>query len=52
MKEIILVGTYHFEQHEELVKNKINEIKELVGYLAKFNPSIVALEWKKTQNDW
>ncbi len=44
-REIILVGTYHFEQYEELIEKKENDIKELVEYLADFKPEKVALEW-------
>lgn len=48
-KEIILVGTYHFEQDEELIKEKKEEVIELVDYLSKYNPTKVALEWEKEQ---
>ncbi len=51
MKEIILVGTYHFEQQKIVVADKINEIIELVDYLMNFNPSKIALEWEMTQNE-
>ncbi len=50
-KEIILVGTFHFEQDAELIKRKENEIKELVNYLADFKPTRIALEWEKTEDD-
>jgi Family of unknown function (DUF5694) len=50
-KEIILVGTFHFEQDAELIKRKENEIKELVNYLAGFKPTGIALEWEKTEDD-
>lgn len=46
--EIILVGTFHFFQDEELIKNKSLEVSELVDYLAEYNPTKIALEWEKT----
>lgn len=46
MKEIILVGTYHFEQHAEVIKDKEYEIERLVEYLLDFNPTKIALEWE------
>lgn len=49
-KEIILVGTFHFEQLEELLKDKEKEVEELVDYLCDFKPTKVALEWDKTKN--
>ena len=51
MKEIILVGTYHFEQHAELIKDKEYEIERLVEYLLDFNPTKIALEWEMEFND-
>lgn len=50
-KKIILVGTFHFEQDEELINSKENEVKELVDYLAEFKPTKVALEWEKIKVD-
>jgi lysyl-tRNA synthetase class I len=49
-KVIILVGTFHFEQDADLIRNKENEIEELVDYLLEFKPTKVALEWEKEQN--
>jgi hypothetical protein len=43
-KEIILVGTFHFEQEEELLKGKDREIKELVNYLSDHKQSKIALD--------
>lgn len=51
MKEIILVGTYHFEQHAEVIKDKEYEIERLVEYLLDFNPTKIALEWEMEFND-
>ncbi|WHZ05764.1 DUF5694 domain-containing protein [Neobacillus sp. YX16] len=48
-KEIILVGTFHFERDEDLIKRKEEEVKELVDYLAGFKPTKIALEWEKTE---
>ncbi|RZT23631.1 DUF5694 domain-containing protein [Fictibacillus sp. BK138] len=50
-KEIILVGTFHFEQDTELIKNKEDEIEELVDYFSKLQPTKVALEWENAQNE-
>jgi hypothetical protein len=50
-KEIILVGTFHFEQDAELLKDKNREIEELVEYLADYKPSKIALEWDVSQNE-
>lgn len=50
-KEIILVGTFHFEQDEELINSKEYEVKELVDYLAEFKPTKIVLEWEKTEGD-
>ncbi|MFZ3580310.1 DUF5694 domain-containing protein [Virgibacillus sp. DJP39] len=50
-KEIILIGTFHFEQDREIMENKEGEIEEFVDYLSDFKPSKVALEWEKEQND-
>lgn len=44
-KEIILVGTYHFEQDQEIIEQKEKEIEELVDHLADYKPTKVALEW-------
>ena len=49
-KEIILVGTYHFEQVEELIEKKEKEVIELVDYLADYKPTIVAVEWEKSED--
>jgi hypothetical protein len=48
-KEIILVGSFHFEQDEEVIRTKEKEVIELVDYLAQFNPTKVALEWEKSE---
>jgi hypothetical protein len=45
-KEIILVGTFHFEQDEELIEKKEKEVKELVDYLVYYKPTKVAVEWE------
>jgi Family of unknown function (DUF5694) len=50
-KEIILVGTFHFEQDAEILKDKDREIEELVEYLADYKPSKIALEWDVSQNE-
>lgn len=49
-KEIILVGTFHFEQHAEQLKHKESEIEELVSYLFDFSPTKIALEWDGSQD--
>lgn len=49
-KEIIMVGTFHFEQDEELIRNKHKEVLELVDFLSEYNPTKIALEWEK-KND-
>lgn len=43
--EIILVGTFHFEQQGELIKEREFEIEKLAGYLSEFKPSKIAVEW-------
>lgn len=50
-KEIILVGTFHFEQDADLIRNKEDEIEELVDYLSKLKPMKVALEWESARNE-
>ena len=45
VNEIVLVGTFHFEQVGELVQQKEDEVKELVDFLATYNPTKIALEW-------
>jgi Family of unknown function (DUF5694) len=50
-KEIILVGTFHFEQDADRIRNKEDEIEELVDYLSKLKPTKVALEWENAQNE-
>lgn len=50
-KEIILVGTFHFEQDEDLIENKETEVKELVDYLASYNPTKVAVEWEISKDN-
>ncbi|XXM70815.1 DUF5694 domain-containing protein [Lysinibacillus sphaericus] len=47
-KEIVLVGTYHFEQNVELVGKKEKEVIELVDHLAHYKPTKVAVEWGKS----
>ncbi|WP_370296102.1 hypothetical protein [Rossellomorea marisflavi] len=37
-KEIVLVGTFHFEQDTETIAHKETEINELVKHLARFKP--------------
>ncbi|SEN00311.1 hypothetical protein SAMN05192533_10810 [Mesobacillus persicus] len=49
-KEIILVGTYHFEEDEELIEKKEKEVIELVDYLAHYKPTKVAVEWEKSKD--
>jgi Family of unknown function (DUF5694) len=49
-KEIILVGTYHFEQDDELIEKKEKEVIELVDYLARSKPTKVAVEWEKSKD--
>lgn len=49
-KEIILVGTYHFEQDDELIEKKEKEVIELVDYLAHSKPTKVAVEWEKSKD--
>jgi len=48
-KEIILVGTFHFEQDEKLVREKEIEILELVEHLSKLQPTKIAVEWDKNK---
>lgn len=48
--EIILVGTFHFEQAVERVQGKENAIIELVEHLATFTPTKLALEWEQDNN--
>ena len=48
-REIILVGTFHFKQDEELIQSKEDEIKELVDLLAKYKPNRIAVEWEKEE---
>ncbi|WP_079478896.1 DUF5694 domain-containing protein [Halobacillus salinus] len=47
--EIILVGSYHFEQEEELVDKKEKEVIELVDHLAQYKPTKVAVEWEMSK---
>ena len=49
-KEIILVGTFHFELDEELVGKKEKEVIELVDYLAHYKPTKVAVEWEASKD--
>jgi Family of unknown function (DUF5694) len=48
--EIIIVGTYHFEQDEELIEKKEPEVIELVDYLAHYKPTKVAVEWEMSKD--
>ncbi|NDI35771.1 DUF5694 domain-containing protein [Chengkuizengella sediminis] len=48
-KEIILVGTFHFEQEKRLIEEKNLEILELVNYLSELKPFKIALEYEKSQ---
>jgi hypothetical protein len=50
-KEIILVGTYHFEQQQELIAKKEQEVYELVDYLANHRPTKIALEWERSEEN-
>ncbi|MCA0969320.1 DUF5694 domain-containing protein [Halobacillus litoralis] len=50
-KEVILVGTFHFEQHPDIIQRKEREIKELVDVFRQYKPDKVALEWERTQED-
>ncbi|MEC3883303.1 DUF5694 domain-containing protein [Halobacillus sp. HZG1] len=49
--EIILVGSYHFEQEEELVDKKEKEVIELVDHLAQYKPTKVAVEWEMSKDN-
>ncbi|UFT98399.1 DUF5694 domain-containing protein [Radiobacillus kanasensis] len=49
--EVILLGTFHFEQDEEIVKQKEDEIIELVEYLSIFKPTKIALEWERDEQN-
>ncbi len=50
-KEIILVGTFHFEQDEELIKAKELEVIELVEHLSKLKPTKIAVEWDANKSN-
>ncbi len=49
-KEIVLVGTFHFEQDTETIAHKETEINELVKHLARFKPTKIALEWEASKD--
>ncbi|TWT00944.1 DUF5694 domain-containing protein [Planomicrobium sp. CPCC 101079] len=49
--EIVLVGTYHFAYQEDVLRNKKAEILELVDFLADFNPSKIAVEWERSEQE-
>jgi len=49
--EIVLVGTYHFAYQEDVLRDKKAEILELVDFLAAFNPSKVAVEWERSEQE-
>lgn len=48
--EIILVGTFHFEQEGEIIHRKEKQIVDLVKQLAIFSPTKIALEWDDNEN--
>ncbi|MDR4936747.1 DUF5694 domain-containing protein [Rossellomorea marisflavi] len=48
-KEIILVGTFHFEQDAAIIAQKEAEINELVEHLSHFKPTKIALEWEASK---
>ncbi|MFD1736358.1 DUF5694 domain-containing protein [Bacillus salitolerans] len=48
--EIILLGTFHFQQDEEMIIEKESEIIELVEHLSSLKPTKIALEWEKSKN--
>jgi len=48
-KEIILVGTFHFEQDADIIARKEVEINELVEHLSHFKPTKIALEWEASK---
>jgi hypothetical protein len=45
--EILLVGSFHFEQEGEIIKTKESEVEELVEHLSTFAPNKIALEWDR-----
>ncbi|TAA72762.1 DUF5694 domain-containing protein [Planococcus salinarum] len=49
--EIVLVGTYHFAYQEDVLQDKQAEILELVDFLAGFEPSKVAVEWERSEQE-
>ena len=51
VKEIVLVGTFHFEQVGELIPQKEDEVKELVDFLATYKPTKIALEWDNEEDN-
>lgn len=50
IKEIILVGSFHFELYPDVIQEKEDDVLELVDYLAKFQPIKILLEWEQSQN--
>lgn len=50
-KEIILTGTFHFEQEVEIINKKEQEVLELVDYLSRLRPTKIALEWDAGAHD-
>jgi len=50
-KKLILVGTFHFEQHEDILQKKKQEIEQLVDFLAEYHPTKIALEWESSSED-
>lgn len=50
-REILLVGTFHFEHLKELVQGKEEDILKIVDLLSKYAPSKIAVEWERDQHD-
>ncbi|MDL4842291.1 DUF5694 domain-containing protein [Aquibacillus rhizosphaerae] len=48
-KEILLVGTMHFAQQGNLIKEKVLEILEVVNYLDRCRPTKIAVEVNKSE---
>lgn len=49
--EIVLVGTYHFAYQEDVLLDKHAEILEVVDFLADFEPTKIAVEWEKSEQE-
>ncbi|WP_313893939.1 DUF5694 domain-containing protein [Psychrobacillus sp.] len=48
-KEILLVGTFHFEALQQVIEGKGEEVLEIVDFLSEYKPTKIAVEYERKE---